>query len=427
MAQDTEQPAATPADRPRPSKRPEQVRRRLAATHRWTSLIVGGLLAVLMASGVPLLYGAESFRARNGDMYQPTHSATPLTAQQALEVARAEHPDFTAGNVISDHGIFVVADQRLNRAYGVDPGSGEITGSGHYYGGFQGFVENLHAFGLSSPRYPGYVPFMATEMPSFGLSSLEGKTLGDSLIGLLGVALVLLALSGLYLWWPGLRRLSSGFRARTGKSRYITHRELHKVIGILSLPFLLMWGLTGAVAKYPVIEQGLLAVTGGDTGQVKALNWDFASEPRDGAEEIGLDAAAKAALTVVDGRISNHTLPDPSDPASAYLFEISEPDWDPYDGTMLAGNDWVYVDKYDASHTKVVWSGHDAPLQNRVYEELVYPSHFGWYHNGWVRLVWAVFGLAPLFLLTTGVVSWTVRHRRKRAREAARTAATATA
>ncbi|GAA3659439.1 hypothetical protein GCM10022237_19350 [Nocardioides ginsengisoli] len=421
MAQDTEQPQASTAEaRPRPTKRPEALRRRLAATHRWTSLVVSAFLVVLMAAGVPLLYGAESFRARNADLYRPTHSAHPITAQQALEVVRDAHPDFTAGNVISDSGIFVVADPRLNLAYGVDPGSGRITGTGHYYGGFQGFVENLHAFGLSSPRYPGYVPFMATAMPSFGISGLEGHTLGDSLIGLLGCLLVLLALSGLYLWWPGIKRLSSGFRARTGKSRYITHRELHKVVGILALPFLLMWGLTGAAAKYPMIEQGLLAVTGGDTGQVKALNWDFASVPHDGAQDIGLDAAAAAALTEVDGRISNRTLPDPSDPASAYLFEISEPDWDPYDGTMLAGNDWVYVDRYDATHTKVVWSGHDAPIQNRVYEELVYPSHFGWYLNGWVRLIWAVFGLAPLFLLTTGLVSWGIRHRRKKARLAAR-------
>ncbi|HJQ07279.1 MAG TPA: PepSY-associated TM helix domain-containing protein [Nocardioides sp.] len=423
MAQTSEQSAAaTEPDRPQPKKRPGGLRRKLAATHRWMSLVVSGFLVVLMAAGVPLLYGAESFRARNADMYQPTHSTHPLTAQQALEVVRRQHPDFAAGNVISDSGIYVVADPRLNLAYGVDPGSGRITGSGHYYGGFQGFVENLHAFGLSSPRYPGYVPFMATEMPSFGVSGLEGKTLGDSLIGVLGCLLVLLALSGLYLWWPGIRRLSSGFRARTGKTRYITHRELHKVVGILALPFLLMWGLTGAADKYPMIEQGLLAATGGDPGQVKALNWDFASVPHGGAKDIGLDAASAAALTQVDGLISNRTLPDPSDPTSAYLFEISEPDWDPYDGTMLAGNDWVYVDRYDATHTKVVWSGHGEPVQNRAYEELVYPSHFGWYVNGWVRLLWAAFGLAPLFLLTTGLVSWTIRHRRKRARQDGRVA-----
>ena len=423
MTQDTEQPTAAkvPAH-PEPRKR--AWRTKLAAAHRWTSLAASAFLVVLMAAGVPLLYGGESFRARNADIYQPTRSMQPITAQEALDAVRAEYPDFTAGYVVSDSGIYLVADPALNMTYGVDAGTGEITSSGRYYGGFQGFVENLHAFGLSSPRYPGYVPFMATEMPSFGIASLEGKTLGDSLVGILGVVLTLLALSGLYLWWPGLHRLASGLRVRTGRSRYITHREVHKVVGIIALPFLLMWGITGAAAKYPVIEQGLLAITGGDTTQVRALNWDFASKPSPGATDIGLDAAAKAALGQVDGRISSQSIPDPNDPRSAYLFDISEPDWDPYDGSLLNGNDWVYVDKYDPTRTKVVWSGHDAPIQNRIYEELVYPSHFGWYMNGWVRVLWAFFGLAPVVLLTTALVSWTIRHRRKRARRSAESVAT---
>ena len=426
MVQTSEQPPTTQEVRRQPARRPGQLRRSFAAAHRWTSIVVAGFLVVLMASGVPLLYGAETFRAQNPEVYQPTPSATPLTQQQALEVVQDAHPEFVAGNVIHDKGMYLVADPRLNLIYGVDPGTGEITGSGRFYGGFQGFVENLHAFGLSSQRYPGYVPFMANQIPSLGIDQLEGMTWGDSLVGIVGVVLVLLVLSGLCLWWPGIRRLGSGFRVRRTTSRYVWHRELHKVVGILALPFLLMWGFTGAAAQFPFLQQGFLAVTGGDTSQVKTLNWDFVSEPRPGAEDIGLDAATRAALSVIDGKVSNHTLPDPADPTSAYLFEISEASYDPYDDTMLAGNDWVYVDKYDPSRTKVVWSGHGAPVQNRFYEEVVYPSHFGWYVNGWVRILWAVFGLAPLLLLTTGVVSWTVR-RRQRARRAAARAADATA
>jgi len=422
MAQTTEQfPTASEAAAPRGRKRPQRIRRGLTAAHRWTSIIVAGFLVVIMSAGVPLLWGAESFRARNADIYHLTQSATPLTAQQALAVVQKAHPAFVAGNFISDKGMYLVTDPQLNLAYGVDPGTGTITGSGHYYGGFQGFLENLHAFGLSSPRYPGYVPFMAHTIPSFGVSQLEGMTWGSALIGIVGLLLFLLGLSGLYLWWPGIRRLASGFRVRRTKSRYVRHRELHKVVGIVALPFLLMWGFTGAAAQFPFLEQGFLAITGGDPGQVKSLNWDFASNATPGAKDIGLDAATSAATSIIHGRVSDRTLPDPSDPTSAYLFEISEPSYDPYDDTMLAGNDWVYVDRYDAAHTKVVWSGHGAPIQNRFYEEVAYPSHFGWYVNGWVRIIWAVFGLAPLFLLVTGVVSWTVRRRQRalRAKKAA--------
>lgn len=62
---------------------------------------------------MPLLYGAETFRAKNPEVYQPTQSATPLT-QQALEVVQDAHPEFVAGNVIHDKGMYLVADPRLN-------------------------------------------------------------------------------------------------------------------------------------------------------------------------------------------------------------------------------------------------------------------------------------------------------------------------
>jgi uncharacterized iron-regulated membrane protein len=414
MAQST----ASTADRtqaPPPRRRRVSWRRRLAAAHRWTSLLSAGLLVVIMAAGVPLLWGAESFRARNPDIYQATPSINPLTPQQAFEVVQTAHPNFTPGNVISDRGVYVVTDAQLNKAYGVDAGTGDITGSGIYYGGFQGFMENLHAFGLSSPDYPGYVPVLATPIPTFGIESLEGTTLGMAVVGVIGIVLMLFALSGIVLWWPGMRRLATSLRIRRGKTRYVTQRELHKTIGILAAPFLLMWGLTGAAAQFPALQQGFLAVIGGDTDQVRRLNWDFTSKPNPGADDIGLDTARKAALRVIPGTISNHTLPDPADPTSAYLFEIAE-SYDPYDNTMLSGNDWVYVDRYDPSRTKVVWSGHDAPWQNRLYEEVLYPSHFGWYVNGWVRMIWAAFGLAPAVLFTTGLVTWGIRARRRRHR-----------
>ena len=398
-------------------RRPSGFRPALAAAHRWTSLVVAGFLVVIMASGVPLLFGSESFRAGNPEIYQATPTQNPLTPEQALEIVQEAHPEFAAGNVIDDGGVYLVTDPRLNQVYGVDAGSGEITGEGSYYGGFQGLMENLHAFGLSSPRFPGYVPWLAEPIPTLGFESLEGTTRGVAIVGVVGILAVLLVLSGVYLWWPGLRRIGSGFRMRRSSARYVRHRELHKVVGIISVPFLLMWAFTGAAAQFPQLQQGLMAVTGGEPDDLRRVSWDFESVPV--AAVVGLDEARAAALAVVPGEISNHTLPDPEDPASAYLFEISGADGvDPYDEAILHGNDWVYVDKYDTAHTKVVYNGDGLPWQNRFYEEVVYPSHFGWYVPGWARIVWAVLGLAPAVLFTTGLISWSIRAGKRRARRA---------
>ncbi|MFF2509485.1 PepSY-associated TM helix domain-containing protein [Streptomyces sp. NPDC058067] len=410
--------------------RPEPVRRTLATIHRWVALVVGSLLLVQMTCGVPLLFGAELFRTHNADLYQPTYTSAALTAGQAVSVVHKAHPGFVPGSVTRDEGMWLVADAHLNLIYGVDPGSGRITGSGHFYGGFQGLMENIHAFGLSSPNYPGYVPFMAHTVPSFGVAQLEGVTYGSALVGILGVVLLLLALSGIVLWWPGIKRLASGFRVRAGKSRYVRDRELHKVVGIVAIPFLLMWGLTGAAAQFPFIQQAFLVVTGGNTGHadVKSLNWAFSSDRTSSptGADIGIDTASKAALATVAGTIHNTSLPDPADPTSAYLFEISQPSGDPYSETMLAGNGWVYVDRYDAGHVKVVWGGHGSTTANTFYEQVVYPSHFGWYVSGGWRLIWAAFGLSPLLLAVTGISTWLVRTRKRRARQARRQAVAAT-
>jgi uncharacterized iron-regulated membrane protein len=429
-------PAPTPQEKLEPKvrlgRRPEPVRRSFAAVHRWAALVIGSLLLVQMACGVPLLWGAELFRADNSALYQHTDTGHTISASEAVASVRSAYPNFTIKNVIPDKGIYLVSDPDLNKVYGVDSSSGRITGSGHYYGGFQGLMENIHAFGLSSPSYPGYLPVMAKTIPSFGIQQLDGVTYGNALVGLLGLSLIFLALSGIYLWWPGIRRIAVGFRVRMSKANYVRYRELHQVVGIVSIPFLLIWGLTGAAAEFPSIQQALLTVTGGnpDSSQVKSLNWDFASD-RAGSptgKDIGIDAATSAALAAVPGVVHNTSLPDPSDPTSAYTFEISEPSWDPYKHTMLAGNGWVYVDAYNAKNVKIVWDGQGSSASNTLYEEVLYPSHFGWYVNGWWRIIWGVFGLMPLVLAMSGVTTWLIRagkRRRRRMRQQQRASLTA--
>lgn len=406
-------------------RRLEPIRRSFAAVHRWAALVIGTVLLVQMSCGVPLLWGAELFRAENSGLYQHTDTGRTISVGEAVARVKSAHPNFTIKNVIPDRGIYLVSDPNLNKVYGVDSGSGRITGSGHYYGGFQGLMENIHAYGLSSPSYPGYLPFMAKTIPSFGIQQLHGMTYGSALVGILGLLLIFLALSGIYLWWPGIRRFAIGFQIRFNKANYVRNRELHRVLGIVSIPFLLIWGLTGAADKFPAIQQAFLIVTGGnpDPSHVRSLNWDFSSD-RAGSptgKDIGVAAATAAALSAVPGVIHDTSLPNPSDPTSAYSFEISEPSWDPYSHTMLAGNGWVYVDAYNAKHVKVVWDGKGSPAaSNTLYEEFLYPSHFGWYVNGWWRIVWGVFGLMPLVLAVTGISTWWIRaakRRRRRARQ----------
>lgn len=423
-------------NRRRGPRLPEAFRRYVATCHRWATLVLGVILLAIMTCGVPLLWGAELFRAMNAKLYRHgdtgadggidsgADAGNAISAGDALERVESAHPDFVAGNVIPDQGVYLVTDPDLNKLYAVDAGTGHITGSGHYYGGFQGFVENLHAYGLSNPAYPGYVPALGKTVPTFGIEELSGMTYGAAIVGLSGLFLMFLALSGIFLWWPGIKRMASGFRVRRNKSSYVRNRELHKVVGIAAVPFLLMWALTGAAVKFPSVQKAWLTVTAGNPSEIKSQEFTFASRPAPaGTPDIGVDEAAAAAVAAVPGEVNNNRLPAPDDPTTGYLFEISQPGNDPYSETMLAGNAWVYVDRHDPGHVKVVWDGEGSTASNTFYEQAIYTSHFGWYVNGWWRIVWAVFGLMPLLLALTGTATWLVRRRKQHSRRARQRAA----
>ncbi|MCM3897796.1 MULTISPECIES: PepSY domain-containing protein [Gordonia] len=53
-------------------------------------------------------------------------------------------------------------------------------------------------------------------------------TWGAVILALTGLLLVFLAISGVIIWWPGLRRLRSRFRVRIGKGRFARDYDLHR-------------------------------------------------------------------------------------------------------------------------------------------------------------------------------------------------------
>jgi uncharacterized iron-regulated membrane protein len=65
------------------------------------------------------------------------------------------------------------------------------------------------------------------------------------------VAFVLLGVTGLIIWWPGVKtwKWSLVTAWRTSGNRVVWH--LHSALGFWSLAFLVMWGGTGAYLSYP--------------------------------------------------------------------------------------------------------------------------------------------------------------------------------
>jgi uncharacterized iron-regulated membrane protein len=145
------------------------------------------------------------------------------------------------------------------------------------------------------------------------------------------VMLLFLAATGLVVWWPGIRRLARGFRVRRGQGTYAFNHDLHNVIGLAAIPFLVMWGFTGAHFELKQVSDLWYAVLPGQGADEREIE----SKPLPGRAVSMDQAAAIARRTVPDGRLVSVSVLDRKK-TSAYLVWLSRGN-DTYDHGVWPG------------------------------------------------------------------------------------------
>ena len=79
---------------------------------------------------------------------------------------------------------------------------------------------------------------------------LAGET-GRTVNGIAAIMLLLLAITGAVIWWPGVRTWRRSLFVETQASWKRLTWNLHSVLGIWFLLFVLMWGTTGLYLSFP--------------------------------------------------------------------------------------------------------------------------------------------------------------------------------
>jgi hypothetical protein len=175
-------------------------------------------------------------------------------------------------------------------------------------------------------------------------------TVGGLILAVSAVVLILLCISGIVLWWPGRKRMRRGFQVRR-QNRYKTNYDLHKLVGLAAIPFLLLWAVSGAGFELKQVEQAWFAVLPGDHPEPTPA---FASEPKRerAIEPEGRDrevtmneAAAIAERTVPGSRLVSVSVPDAKDKSSYYIAYVADGS-DPYEYGLWPGDVEVRVDRY---------------------------------------------------------------------------------
>jgi uncharacterized iron-regulated membrane protein len=387
-------------------------------THRWSSLVLGLLLLIVTTSGVPLLYEQEIVHARHADAYDASGPAA-LTLAQAEPIVRAHDPEFPFSSIYVTNGVYVADDFESGRRVTVDPSNGQILGDFNpttdsgVVPWTMSLMVNIHVCGLTCEEYVGYQAWLADTVPGTGWLGFEGEnvTWGGLLLGLMGLLLLFLAVTGIWFWWPGLRRWVTGFRVRWSKGRYSRDYDLHQVAGMIAVPLLLIWAFTGMGFEFGFVEKAWYAAVPGDHGPERVLESAESSAPDIGA------AAAIAAAQGIAGADETPTaidLPAANDPAATYGVWFAD-GFDPWKGSDYSGDMLVSVER-KTGETMITYGGPE-PMAQQIWEDWNFPTHAGWIVGPWLRVIWLVLGLVPLLLAFTGVSTWLYKRRlRKRRR-----------
>jgi uncharacterized iron-regulated membrane protein len=359
-------------------------RRWLFQIHLWVGLILGPVVGVVALTGAIVVF-----------RYELNRMTTPGTAYVQPQAARLSIDELTArvqaarpGDRIVQAGWgeagpdnawnFRAASPEGHRIHTyINQYTGDITGRDDYHDKWMQWFFDLHAY------------------------LLAGDT-GMFVNGFVGLATIILSVTGLIVWWPGTAHWLFGFRYLWGARWKRQNYDLHKVVGFYSSLAVAVVAFTGAYFSFPSLYKkaaeratGTIVTVG---APVAATAWNDRRVPLEQflrAAEAAQPGAAAISLAFPQKR---------GDPVTVRTKEVR--DW------HRIGLNYVYLEPADA---RVVRSDRLSEVTSGTKAILfMYPLHFGRFggrsgspfvYYG-VMVLYVVLGVAPLVLMVTGLLMY---------------------
>jgi uncharacterized iron-regulated membrane protein len=353
--------------------------------HTWSSLVCTVFMLLLCLTGLPLIFHHEIGHLLGTEVEAPAMPAdaprAPLDQVLAAGQARApglvptflfQAPDETdtwqvgfAPTPAAQTGTkFVVVDARTGQALGEPPAE-------------EGFIYVM--FKLHVDLFAG----------------LPGKLF----LGLMGLLMVLAIVSGVVLYAPFMRKLPFG-AVRRDRSTRLKWLDLHNLLGVVTLSWALVVGLTGVINTWADLVIKLWQYD-----QLITVMAPYQKLPPPAALGSVQAAAAAAQRTEPAMRVGFIAFPG---------TQLSSPH---HYGVFMRGTEPVSARLFkpimvDAQTTQVT-SALDLPWY--VTALLVsQPLHFGDYGGRPMQILWAVLDIMTIIVLSSGLYLW---FSRRQARE----------
>ena len=377
-------------------RRPQRVwlRRLNFQIHLWIGLILTLYLIMIGLTGSILVFREELEHLAGANPWRGIQTSGPYADPvQVIASVRAAFPDarmISLSAPTKSNPVYIAVLQTRGRAAGagsiaIHPVTGEVLGRLPRRlpprWAWLGVVRNLH------------------------VTLLSGVT-GRQVNGVLAGFLLLVNLTGMVVWWPGLRAWTRALTVDFARTWRRVNFDLHRAVGFWTLAIVSFWGISGVYfgwsretrmliekissvisAMPPVIHVEPRAAGASDAADLHAMLAQAASlDPGTTLRQIAFPSGRRAPLEISMQRFGTRG----AEFADTLYF-------DPYDGRYLA------IWKYGVNQSLGDW-----------FIWLQIPLHFGTFWGLGVKILWAAFSLSIPLLCVTGALMYWNRFLRRR-------------
>ncbi|MDR1935866.1 MAG: PepSY domain-containing protein [Candidatus Accumulibacter sp.] len=364
--------------------------------HTWSSLVCMVFLLVLCVTGLPLIFGGEIYSALGAAEAPPQASAhvpahAPFLAVDThLAAVRALYP----GHEITSVTLWrekPFAQVFLRHAREVPEAPQEKEAIFDRCTG-----ERLGQDGQATPPSPGQRFGLAVMhvMVRLHLDAYAGIA-GMLFYAFMTLLFILSTISGVVLYGPFMRKLDFG-TVRRERSRRLKWLDVHNLLGIVTLVWVLMIAVTGIFID---IAPPLDALWKRD--YIEPVQQKYADELPLGPDwPVSLQAAIDAAQQrLPDFRVTYISLPGAFTPVH---FKLTGHGTTPFSKNM---ENQMLVDARTGEVTDII----EIPWYIRMLQ-WAFP-HFGGYAGMPMKILWAILDVLAIIILASGLYLWLARRK----------------
>ncbi|WP_349263181.1 PepSY domain-containing protein [Steroidobacter sp.] len=351
--------------------------RRWYWVHKWTSLVSTLFLLMLCITGLPLIFYHEIDHATGYSIEPPELPGVTSRANldDIVAAAQARRPDDVVTFVFRDpdepEAWFVSlaetpSSPESSAFYMYDARTGDFLHEYPLNQGFMNFMFRLH--------YD-----MFTGLP------------GTLFLGLMGLLLAASLVSGTVVYGPFMRKLPFG-SVRHERSSRIKWLDLHNLLGIATLMWLMVVGVTGVINTLAIPILGLWQQT-----EVTSMTAKYKGQPPLKEFSSPDQAVATARATVPDADLSFMAFPG-TDFATPHHYIAFMHGSTPLTSKLLTP---VLI---DAKSGEMI----DSRSMPWYVKALLVsqPLHFGDYGGMVLKILWALLDILAIVVLGSGVYLW---------------------